>query len=111
MDTINLSGKNYPIRFDFRALKEYKSISKNDVLLGFEQTTENIITLTFCALKSGHLFSSTTEFAMSEDGVSSVLSLPDMANVVKALIEQLGVSNLNDDKPKEVTVGEASGIV
>jgi hypothetical protein len=113
MESINLSGNNYPIRFDFRALKEYKSISKNDALTGFQNNTENIVTLTYCALKSGHMFKDKrNDFTLTEEQVSEILGVRDMFKVVDAFMKEVGIDlnksdNEHAEAPKE---GEASGI-
>jgi hypothetical protein len=114
MDNINLSGKNYPIRFDFRALKEYKSISNNDALTGFVNNTDNIVTLTYCALKSGQLFNDKkVEFTMTEEDVSSILGVGDTMKVVNAFLEEVGVKGDQDkaDKSEPEKPGEVSGTV
>jgi hypothetical protein len=102
MTNINLSGKNYPLRFDMRALKEYKSISKNDVLVQFDNNTDNVVTLTYCAIKSGYLFEKQT-FTITEEEVSSMIELSDISKITKALIEQLGINP--SEKGEIVTQG------
>jgi hypothetical protein len=108
MESIKLNGKDYPIRFDFRALKEYKSKTKNDVLVKFDSSTDNIITLSYCSLKSGALNNS-EEFGMSEEDVSKLVTIKDMMLIVAGLKEELGISDDDDKKESTLKPGEASG--
>lgn len=103
MEKINLSGKEYPIRFDFRALKEYKAITKNDILISFDQNTDNVVTLTYVALKSGFMEENpnATNFNLDEEGVSKIVALGDMMKVVNAFLKEIG-------KVKGDVTGEAS---
>lgn len=100
MDNIELSGKKYPIRFDFRALREFKALTKNDVLKNFDaKDTDNIITLTYVALKSGFFFTNPNaqDCPINEEQVSRLVSLSDMKQVIKALVD-----DLRPMMPKEV---------
>jgi hypothetical protein len=90
MTNINISGKNYPLRFDMRALKEYKSLTKNDVLVQFENNSDNVVTLTYCAIKSGYLFDKAT-FTITEEEVAEMLLISDIEKITNALIYQMGI--------------------
>jgi hypothetical protein len=109
MQTIELSGDKYPIRFDFRALKEYKAITKNDVLTGFESNTENVITLTYCALKSGHIYNKKTQFELTEDAVAGIIDVSDLNKITTLLVQQIGFNNPKEKEEQEES-GETSGI-
>lgn len=108
MDKIQFLNKDYPIRFDFRALKEFKTITGNDVLKTFDSSdTDNIITLAFTALKSGHFLQNPTspEFPLTIEHVSSLISLRDMKKIVDAFTEE--VSEMIKDQ--QGATGEAPG--
>jgi hypothetical protein len=90
MDEIQLSGKAYPFRFDMRALKEYKAKTKNDILIGFDQSTENVIALTFCAIKSGLKFRGEDFSKLTEDDIADIVTVADLKLITSALISQVG---------------------
>lgn len=90
MHYIELNGEKYPLRFDMRALKEYKSLSGNDVLVGFDHKTENIIHLAFCGIKSGFLLEK-MEFKMTDEELSSVIGIGDLKKLINSLHEQMGI--------------------
>ncbi|HYG02104.1 MAG TPA: hypothetical protein VD927_06630 [Chryseosolibacter sp.] len=112
-DLIKLSGKDYPIRFDMAALKEYKAITNNDVLSGFENTTDNIITLAYCVLKSGHRFNNpTNEFQFSIEQVSGLIEVADIPKITKKLLQSLGIDVDKINKQvKEIEPTDESGEV
>jgi hypothetical protein len=92
MENIELSGKKYPIRFDFRALKEFKSITKNDVLKSFDaKDTDNIITLTWVAVKSGYFFSNpnATECSITEEEIARHISFGEMQKIISAFMTEI----------------------
>jgi hypothetical protein len=90
MDEIQLSGKAYPFRFDLRALREYKAKTNNDILLGFDQSTENVIALTFSAIKSGLKFKGEDFSKLTEDDIADIVTVKDLAMITAALISQVG---------------------
>jgi hypothetical protein len=94
MDCIELSGTKYPVRFDFRALKEFKTITKNDVLKSFDaKDTDNIIILTYVAIKSGYYFTITNpnaaECPITEEQVARAVEMKDMVTVIQSFLGQI----------------------
>jgi hypothetical protein len=97
MDYITLSDKQYPLRFDLRALKEYKAKTKNDVLEEFKATTENIIALAYCAIKSGYKFSNEDGSKLTEELVADITTVRDLKKITAALIAQTS----SNEEPSE----------
>jgi hypothetical protein len=108
MEKIKLSGKEYPIRFDFRALKEYKSITKNDLLVDFEQSTDNVAALAYVALKSGYYEENpnASDFNLNEESVSRICAVGDLMKIVNAFMKEInqvkGEDDKNEQKPGEI---------
>ena len=111
MEYIELSGAKYPIRFDFRALKEFKALTKSDVLKGFDaKDTDNLIVLTYVGLKSGFYFAnpSAKECPITEEDISRMVAVSDMVIVISAFMKEVhgllgsGEDNETPDKPGEI---------
>lgn len=111
-DSIQLSGKNYPIRFDFRALKEFKGLTGHDVLKGFDaKDTDHIITLTYTALKSGFILNNpNSECLLTIDQVSQMISLRDMKRVIDAFLNEVkDLKSTQDESGGEESRGKMLG--
>lgn len=112
MEHIELSGAQYPIRFDFRALKEFKALTGADVLKGFDsQDSDNIVALTFTAIKSGYYFSNpkAVDCPITIEDVSRMVAFGDMVKVISAfmkevqgIVPQATEGESTPDKPGEI---------
>jgi hypothetical protein len=113
MDNIELSGKKYPIRFDFRALKEFKALTGNDVLKEFDpKDSHNIVILTYTALKSGFFFVNPSAQAcpITEEDVSRLLSIRDVSKVIAAFMEEVNSIGAPDSDNNSDVPGEIPGV-
>lgn len=92
MEHIELSGTKYPIRFDFRALKEFKALTGADVLKGFDsQDINNIVALTYTAIKSGYYSTNpkAAECPITEEEVSRNAEFKDMVKIINAFMKEV----------------------
>jgi hypothetical protein len=91
MDLITVGGKEYPVRWDMAALKEYKSFTKNDAISGFEGTTENILALVFYGIKGGYRFTE-QKFDLTSEALAAAMMPREIKPIIKVFGEQCGLS-------------------
>lgn len=117
MEHIELSGTKYPIRFDFRALKEFKALTGADVLKGFDaKDSDNILALTYTAIKSGYYFTNpkAQECPITQEDVSRVVGIGDMQKIIAAFMQEIsGIvpKDSEGDSESPDKPGEIPGIV
>jgi hypothetical protein len=92
MDNITIADATYPVRWDMLALKEYKALTKNDAIAGFEGTTENLIALVYVGIKGGSRLSG-EKFEMKQDDIAAILMPKEIKAIVKVFGEQCGLSS------------------
>lgn len=95
MDYIKLSDKDFPVRWDFMALKEYKAMTKNDALVKFENSTENVIALAFCGIKHGHRFLS-EKFELKSEDIAGLMLPRDIHAIVDLFAKQNNVEPVSE---------------
>lgn len=97
MDSIKLGDEEFPVRWDFLALKEYKQLAKNDAIANFETTTENISTLVWAGIKGGYRLKG-DKFDFTQDQIAAKILPRDMKPIMKVFAYQCGT----DEVPGEV---------
>ena len=99
MDHVTLSEKEFPVRWDFLALKEYKAMTKNDALVSFENSTENVIALAFCGIKHGYRFLG-EKFDMKPDEIAGLMLPRDLAVIVQLFAKQNKIESVAEGEPR-----------